>query len=180
MPRPRKLAERLEEMVRVDHAGEYAAVAIYKGQRAVFERQHGKERIVEQLTHMEEDEQHHLDAFDEMIQKEGVRPTAMGPIWGVAAYGLGVATALLGEKAAHACTEAVESVIEGHYDNQVQELEAQGESDKAELFAKFRDEETAHKNLAIEEGAKEAPGYPILSNVIQAGCRLAIRISEKV
>lgn len=180
MPRKRRLPPRIEEMVRVDHAGEYAAVAIYKGQRAVFERQEGKERIVDQLTHMEDDEQHHLDTFDDMIRQDGVRPTAMTPIWGVAAYGLGVATALLGEKAAHACTEAVESVIEGHYDGQVRELENRGETEKAALFAKFRDEETAHKDLAVEEGAHGAPAYPLLSGVIKAGCRLAIRISEKI
>ena len=180
MPRRRPLSERVEEMVRVDHAGEYAAVAIYKGQRAVFERQSGKDRIIEQLTQMEEEEQHHLDAFDDMIRNEGVRPTAMTPVWGVAAYGLGVMTALLGEKAAHACTEAVESVIEGHYDDQVQELANCGETEKATLFARFRDEETAHKDLAVEEGAHNAPAYPLLSAVIKGGCRLAIRISEKV
>ena len=180
MPRKQPLPDRIEEMVRVDHAGEYAAVAIYKGQRAVFERLKGKETIVSQLTHMEEDEQEHLDIFDEMISKEGVRPTAMTPIWGVAAYGLGVATALLGEKAAHACTEAVESVIEDHYGAQVKELENRGETEKAALFAKIRDEEIAHKDIAVDQGARNAPGYPLLSGVIKAGCRMAIRISQKI
>ncbi len=180
MSRRRSLPERLEEMVRVDHAGEYAAVAIYRGQRAVFERQQGKERIVGQLTHMEAEEQDHLDAFDAMIREKGVRPTAMMPLWNIAAHGLGIATALLGEKAAHACTEAVETVIEGHYDDQVTELENRGETDLAATFAKFRDEEAAHKDLAVEEGAHQAPAYPLLSGLIQAGCRLAIRVSEKV
>ncbi|ACT57998.1 demethoxyubiquinone hydroxylase family protein [Hirschia baltica] len=180
MPRNRPLPKRTEEMVRVDHAGEYAAVAIYQGQRAVFEKLHGKSRIVEQLTEMEAEEQHHLAAFDDLIQTKGVRPTAMTPIWGVAAYGLGVATALLGEKAAHACTEAVETVIEKHYDDQVKELEAEGETELSPMFAQFRDEEAAHKDLAVEEGAHEAPAYPLLSAFIKAGCRAAIKISEKV
>ncbi|MFC7292016.1 demethoxyubiquinone hydroxylase family protein [Hirschia litorea] len=180
MPRHAPLPNRTQEMVRVDHAGEYAAVAIYRGQRAVFERQNNTSGIVEQLTEMEAEEQHHLAAFDELIQTKGVRPTAMTPIWGVAAYGLGVATALLGEKAAHACTEAVETVIEKHYDDQVKELEAKGETELSPMFAQFRDEEAAHKNLAVEEGAHEAPAYPLLSAFIKAGCRAAIKISEKI
>ena len=181
MPRPSRLPSRKEEMIRVDHAGETAAVAIYRGQLAVFERQTGKDRIVGQLTEMEQEEQDHLDAFNTMIRDNGVRPTAMMPLWNVAAYGLGVATALLGEKAAHACTEAVESVIEKHYDNQVKELETiEGETELSAKFAKFRDEETAHKDLAIEEGARQAPAYPLLSAVIKAGCKTAIRISEKI
>jgi len=94
---------------------------------------------------------------------------------------LGVATALLGERAAHACTEAVETVIEEHYQSQVDELNAAGvEPELAATFAQFREDELAHRDLAIEEGAKDAPGYPLLSRVIQAGCRIAIRVSEKV
>ncbi len=103
---------RREEILRVDHAGEYGAVAIYKGQLAVFERQHGKERIVGQLKEMAAQEQEHLDAFDRMLSAGSVRPTAMSPVWNAAGFALGVGTALLGEKAAHACTEAVETVIE--------------------------------------------------------------------
>ncbi|PWE16865.1 demethoxyubiquinone hydroxylase family protein [Marinicauda salina] len=173
-------ADRTGEMIRVDHAGEYGAVQIYKGQRAVFARLPEKARIAGQLKRMEADEQHHLDAFDKLLMERKVRPTALGPIWNVAGYGLGVVTALMGEKAAHACTEAVESVIEGHYDAQVEELEAAGETELAATFARFRDEETEHKDLAVGEGAKEAIGYPLLSAAIKAGCRLAIRVSEKV
>lgn len=180
MPLKPQLPPRMEEMIRVDHAGEYAAVAIYKGQRAVFERLQGKTRIVGQLAHMEDEEQRHLDAFNTLIRDKHVRPTAMMPAWNVAAYGLGVVTALLGEKAAHACTEAVETVIEDHYDSQVRELEQKGETELSPMFAQFRDEEAAHKDLAIEEGAHEAPAYPLLSSLIKAGCRAAIRISEKV
>jgi len=172
--------DRRDEMLRVDHAGEYGAVAIYKGQLAVFERQHGKERIVGQLREMHAEEQDHLDAFDKMLAAGHVRPTALSPIWQAAGYALGVGTALLGEKAAHACTEAVETVIEEHYGDQVVELTAAGEDELAAKMAKFQEEEVAHKDLAAAEGAAQAPGYPLLSAFIRTGCRLAIRISEKV
>jgi ubiquinone biosynthesis monooxygenase Coq7 len=171
---------RREEMLRVDHAGEYGAVAIYKGQLAVFRRQQGRERITGQLEEMAGQEQDHLDAFDKLLASGQVRPTAMSPVWNAAGFALGAATALLGEKAAHACTEAVESVIEEHYGDQVAELEAAGETDLAGKLSKFRDEEIAHKDLATAEGAAQAPGYPVLTALISAGCRLAIRISEKV
>ncbi len=171
---------RREEILRVDHAGEYGAVAIYKGQLAVFERQHGKERIVGQLKEMAAQEQEHLDAFDRMLSGGSVRPTAMSPVWNAAGFALGVGTALLGEKAAHACTEAVETVIEEHYGDQVVELREAGDDQLAETMAKFQEEEVSHKELAASEGASEAPAYTLLSAIIRTGCRLAIRISEKV
>lgn len=171
---------RRHEMLRVDHAGEYGAVAIYRGQISVLERRAGTERTVGQLKEMAEQEQEHLDAFDEMLTEGRVRPTVFSPLWNAAGFALGAATALLGEKAAHACTEAVETVIEDHYSDQIDELEAAGESELAQRFTKFRDEEAAHRELAEAEGAREAPAYPLLSAAIQAGCRLAIKISEKV
>lgn len=174
------IRKRRDQMLRVDHAGEYGAVAIYRGQLAVFERQQGKERIVGQLRHMADEEQAHLDAFDTMLAAGNVRPTALSPVWNAAGFALGTATALLGEKAAHACTEAVESVIEEHYGDQIAELDQAGETVLAERLTQFRDEEIAHKELAEAEGAKQAPGYPVLSAAIRAGCRLAIRISERV
>ena len=113
---------RIAEMLRVDHAGEYAAVAIYRGQQAVFKRSSKTQAIAGQLSEMEAEEQKHLDAFDKLLVERDVRPTAMTPIWNAAGYGLGVVTALMGEKAAHACTEAVENVIEQHYGEQVTEI----------------------------------------------------------
>ena len=171
---------RREEMLRVDHAGEFGAVAIYRGQLAVFERQQGKDRIVGQLKEMAAQEQDHLDAFDSLLHAGSVRPTALSPVWNAAGFALGVGTALLGEKAAHACTEAVETVIEEHYGDQVAELNHAGETELAARMAKFQEEEIAHKDLATSEGAAQAPAYPLLSAAIRAGCRLAIRISEKV
>ena len=171
---------RRQEMLRVDHAGEYGAVAIYRGQLAVFERQPGRERITGQLKEMAGQEQEHLDAFDKLLNAGSVRPTALSPVWNAAGFALGAATALLGEKAAHACTEAVETVIEEHYGDQITELEAAGETELAARMTKFRDEEVAHKELAAAEGAAQAPAYPVLSALIRFGCRAAIRISEKI
>ena len=170
---------RLAEILRVDHAGELGAVHIYRGQRAVMDRAPGQMRIAEQLAEMEGHEQVHLSRFDEILTERGVRPTLMAPLWRVAGFALGAGTALLGEKAAHACTEAVETVIEQHYAGQIAELEKR-EPDLAAELSKFRDDELAHKDIAVGEGAREAPGYPLLSAVIRAGCRAAIKISEKI
>ena len=177
----RETPARIAEMLRVDHAGEYAAVAIYKGQQAVFGKSPKTQKIARQLGEMEGEEQKHLSAFDDMLVARGVRPTALAPVWNAAAYGLGVATALMGEKTAHACTEAVETVIEQHYAQQISDLE--GESEHAELretFTEFREDELHHRETAIDEGAQEAPAHGLLSAIIKTGCRLAIRISEKV
>jgi len=170
---------RVAEILRVDHAGELGAVWIYRGQRAVFSQAEGKERISEDLAEMEGHEQAHLSRFDGLLNERRVRPTAMAPLWRLAGFALGAGTALLGEKAAHACTEAVETVIEDHYAGQIAELSAR-EPDLAAELSRFRDEELAHRDKAVEEGAREAPGYALLSAVIRAGCRTAIKISEKI
>ncbi len=170
---------RLAEILRVDQAGELAAVHIYRGQRAVMERAPGMGRTAAQLAEMEGHEQVHLSRFDEILTERGVRPTLMSPLWRVAGFALGAGTALLGEKAAHACTEAVETVIEQHYAGQIAELQTREPELAAEL-SRFRDDELHHKDIAIGEGAREAPGYPLLAAVIRAGCRAAIKISEKI
>ncbi len=180
-PRPGAgaMSARLAEILRVDHAGELGAVHIYRGQRAVLAQAPGHERIAGQLEEMEGHEAVHLARFDKLLTERGVRPTVMTPIWRVAGFALGAGTALLGDKAAHACTEAVESVIEEHYAGQIAELESREPELAAEL-SRFRDEELAHRDQAVAEGAKEAPGYAALSAVIRAGCRAAIKISEKL
>jgi ubiquinone biosynthesis monooxygenase Coq7 len=128
---------------------------------------------------MEAHEAAHLARFDRLLTERQVRPTLLAPVWRAAGFALGAGTALLGEKAAHACTEAVETVIGEHYAGQVAELERREPELAAEL-AQFRDEELAHRDTAIEGGAREAPGYALLSAVIRTGCRAAIRISEKL
>jgi ubiquinone biosynthesis monooxygenase Coq7 len=180
-PRPGRgaMAARLAEILRVDQAGEMAAVAIYRGQRTVLGESPNHGRIAGQLAEMEAHEAVHLARFDKLLNEHRVRPTALTPVWRLAGFALGAGTALLGEKAAHACTEAVETVIEDHYAGQVAELAKREPTLSAEL-ARFRDEELAHRDLAVEEGAREAPGYALLSAVIRAGCRTAIKISEKL
>lgn len=170
---------RLEQMLRVDHAGEYGAVQIYKGQRAIFDRAPSKARAAALVADMEEGEAHHLEAFDRLIVERGVRPTALAPVWRLAGFGLGAFTALMGEKAAHACTAAVEEVIQDHYHAQAEELSDREPELKA-MIQRFRDDEIQHQRTALEHGAEGALGYPVLRALIKAGCQAAIRLSEKI
>lgn len=180
-PRPGRGAvkARLAEILRVDHAGELGAVHIYRGQQAVLGKARGHERTAAQLQEMEGHEAVHLARFDALLNEHRVRPTLMAPVWRAAAFAIGAGTALMGDKAAHACTEAVETVIEEHYASQIAEL-ADRDPELAAELTKFRDEELAHRDIAIEEGARQAPAYPLLAAVIQAGCKAAIKISEKI
>ena len=170
---------RLAEMLRVDHAGELAAVHIYRGQRAVLNAAPGKDRIAYQLQEMEAHEAAHLERFNQILTERQVRPTLMAPVWRMAGFALGVGTALLGEKAAHACTEAVENVIEDHYQAQIDEIDTREPGLAAEL-KQFREDELAHRDQAVADGARDAPGYRLLTAVIQSGCKGAIKISEKI
>ncbi len=170
---------RLASQLRVDHAGELGAVWIYRGQRAVFEAGRGTQEIAGQLEEMEGHEAVHLAAFEALLAARRVRPTVMTPLWRLAGFALGVGTALLGEKAAHACTEAVETVIEGHYADQIADLRTR-EPDLAAQLSSFRADELAHRDQAIAAGAQSAPGYALLTAAIQTGCRAAIKIAEKL
>jgi 3-demethoxyubiquinol 3-hydroxylase len=164
-------------MIRVDHAGEYGAVRIYQGQLAVFGS--AKTKTAEAIRHMAKQEQEHLKAFDTLVKERGVRPTALAPIWHLAGFALGAATALMGEKAAMACTEAVEDVIDRHYAAQVERL---GERDPElkKTVETFRADEIAHRNTAAAHGAAEAPAYRLLTGAIKAGCRVAIALSTRI
>lgn len=177
--RPGAAPGRLAEMLRVDHAGEYGAVRIYQGQRAIFEALPAKFGAAEAVRRMEEGEAAHLKTFDALLSERGVRPTLLAPLWNVAGFALGAATALMGEKAAMAATEAVEDVIERHYADQARELHLLDPGLGATIET-FRDDELAHKKTAEDAGAREAFAYPILKAAIGAGCRLAIRLSEKI
>ncbi len=176
-PGPR--AARIGDMLRVDHAGEYGAVAIYRGQRAVFDRLPHKARMARLLKDMEAGEAYHLETFDRLLAERKVRPTLLAPFWNAAGFGLGAATALMGEKAAMTCTEAVEDVIEKHYAEQIEEF-GQSEPQLRETVRQFREDELEHKHTAEGEGARETPGYRLLSSAIRLGCRAAIRIAEKI
>lgn len=176
-PGPR--TRRIGEMLRVDHAGEYGAVAIYRGQRAVFSKLVHKRETDAAIAAMEAGEADHLETFDALLAERRVRPTLLSPFWNAAGFGLGAATALMGEKAAMACTAAVEEVIEKHYAAQAEELGAH-EPELAATIEKFRADELGHKRAAEDAGAAEAPGYRLLSAAIRAGCRAAIRVAEKI
>ena len=177
--RPGPRASRIGEMLRVDHAGEYRAVQIYRGQRAVFDALPHKKDTADLIKEMEEGEIHHLETFDRYLHERGVRPTLMAPLWNIAGFALGAGTALLGEKAAMACTETVEDVIEKHYAEQAHELDGI-DDELAATVRQFREEEIGHKTCAEEHGAKDAPGYAVLKAAIQFGCRAAIKVSEKI
>lgn len=177
--RPGPRAARIAEMLRVDHAGEYGAVRIYQGQRAVFQSLPHKEKTARLIAAMEAGEAAHLETFDRLLAERRARPTLLAPVWNAAGFALGAATALMGEKAAMACTEAVEDVIEKHYARQANEL-ARSEPALAETLAQFRKDEIGHKETAEDRGARQAPFYPLLKGVIQAGCRVAIRLAEKI
>ena len=166
----------LEEIIRVDHAGEYGATRIYDGQIAVFGK---NSKIGKTIQHMADQEQEHIQKFEELIVKNRVRPTALIPVWNVAGYALGVSTALLGEKAAMACTVAVETVIGNHYGEQLSLLE----DDQKELkktIKKFKEDELEHHDIGIAHDAEKTPGYKVLSKVIELGCKTAIEISKKI
>jgi len=170
----------IDSMIRVDHAGEYGAVRIYEGQLAVLKRRKGSETSVETITHMAEQEQRHLKAFDRLVNERKVRPTALEPVWRVAGFALGAATAMLGEKAAYACTAAVEEVIDEHYASQITALEDGRDPALKAAVENFRADEAAHRETALENGAEQAPGYKLLSETIKAGCRIAIKLSERI
>ena len=169
----------IESMIRVDHAGEYGAVRIYEGQLAVLRRRRDAAASVETIEHMAAQEQRHLKAFDKLVNERRVRPTALEPVWRVAGFALGAATAALGEKAAFACTAAVEEVIDEHYASQIEALK---DKDPAltSTVQDFRADEAAHRETALAQGAEQAPGYKLLSETIKAGCRIAIKLSEKI
>ena len=164
------------QMLRVDQAGEYGATRIYAGQLAVMgdRAPHAGE-----IAHMAEQEAVHRAKFDALIARRGVRPTALQPVWNVAGFALGAATALIGPKAAMACTAAIETEIDRHYTQQLDELGDQ-DPELAGMIREFRDDERAHKDAAIAAGAEQAPAYPLLSGAIRIGCRLAIRLSERI
>ncbi len=175
----RRNADRIAEMLRVDHAGELGAIRIYQGQMAVFGRAPGKDRMRGLLGEMAAQERTHLDAFEQLLRERRVRPTALAPFWDVAGFGLGVATALISEEAAHACTAAVEEVISAHYGRQAAEL-AEDEPELSALVGRFGAEENEHRDTALQEGAERAPGYRLMSAAIRMGCRAAIGIAQKI
>lgn len=164
----------VERFIRVDHAGEYGAVRIYKGQLAVLSG-----RPAATVRHMHDQEVVHCAYFQQKIRERQVRPTALQPLWHVAGWALGAGTALLGQRAAMACTVAVEEAIDEHYANQINQL-GDDEADLRRTLVQFREEELEHRDIGYENGARRAPAYTVLHGAIKVGTRLAIWLSERV
>jgi ubiquinone biosynthesis monooxygenase Coq7 len=169
----------IDAMIRVDHAGEFGALRIYAGQLAVLARRTGAAADVQAIREMAAQEQKHFDAFDAMVKERGVRPSELDPVWRAAGFALGAATALMGTKAAMACTVAVEDVIDEHYSGQIECLGAK-EPELKTTIEKFHAEECAHRDEAFARGARGAPAYPLLSAAIRLSCRMAIALSERL
>ena len=167
--------EAIARILRVDQAGELGAVRIYQGQMAVL----GKGRAGPVIKRMAEQEQTHLKTFNRLIGERHIRPTMLSPLWHLAGFALGAGSAMLGEKAAMACTVAVEETIDAHYARQAEQL---GDDEPAlkQTILQFRDEENEHRRVGLAHGAAQAPAYPALSAAIRTGCRLAIWLSERV
>lgn len=165
-------------MLRVNQAGEYGAARIYQGQLSVLKHRHAPAQVIAQIEHMAAQEKNHLDTFNAMVADAQVRPTALQPVWHIAGFALGALTAMMGEKAAMACTVAVEEVIDDHYAQQSRNLADNPELKK--VIDQFRAEENEHRATALESGAEQAAGYPLLRRVIKAGSKAAIWLAERV
>jgi 3-demethoxyubiquinol 3-hydroxylase len=171
--------ELLDRVLRVDHAGEVGADMIYAGQLAVL----GKSKVGSVIQEMRDQEVHHRKTFERLIMEHRARPTALLPLWNVAGFVLGAGTALLGSKAAMACTVAVEETIGQHYNDQIREIMEKHPGEFKDLLLTlktFRDEELEHLQVGIQHDAELAPAYKALKTVIQTGCKGAIWISERI
>jgi ubiquinone biosynthesis monooxygenase Coq7 len=165
----------IARMLRVDHAGEYGARRIYEGQLAVL----GRTQSAAPIRRMHQQEERHLKHFEDLMVARRVRPTALQPVWHIAGFALGAATALMGERAAMACTVAVEEVIDEHYARQSARLGGDEGALKTAI-EEFREDELEHRDTGLAHGAAETPGYEVLTAAIKTGSRLAIWLSERI
>ena len=171
--------KKLEEFIRVDHAGERGAIKIYEGQLLALNTIYKDEDLKNTIEEMREHEREHCEFFESEIKKRNIRPTKFLPLWDLLGVGLGFGTTLLGKKAAMLCTASVEEVIDKHYQNQIDQLE-DDEKYLRDKIVKFREDEIHHKDIAYEEGASKDGPYKILDKIIKAGSKIAINISEKI
>ncbi len=163
-------------MLRVDQAGEFGATRIYAGQLAVMGDRHPHARIIAGMAAQED---RHRKAFDALMTERGVRPTALSPLWNVAGFALGAVSAAIGPEAAMACTAAIETEIDRHYAQQLDEL-GEDDAELRDMVADFQAEEVEHRDAAIAHGAERAPAYPLLSGAVRLGCRAAIALSKRI
>jgi len=169
----------LEELIRVDHAGERGAIKIYEGQLLALNTLKQDEGLKRQIEEMKEQEKEHYEFFNKEIQKRNIAPTKLLPLWDLLGVGLGFGTAILGKKAAMLCTASVEEIIGDHYKNQTYKLQ-EDEKELKENIIKFRDDELSHKDIAYEGGATKKGLYGLLDKIIKTSSRIAIKISEKI
>ena len=168
----------IEKIIRVDQAGEVGAQQIYKGQKLIFKILKNNSDFQE-VSRMADEEKEHLDYFNNLANDRNIQPTKLAPIFEVGAFAMGIGSALLGRKAAYVCTEAVEEIIEDHYDNQIDQLDGVDEEIKKKIM-KFKEDEIDHKNTAINMGSQTAPGYNILRKIVNSTTKAAIFLAERI
>ena len=171
--------KKLEEFIRVDHAGERGAIKIYEGQLLALNTIYKDNQLKETIEEMREHEREHCDYFENEIKKREIKPTKFLPLWDLLGVGLGFGTTLLGKKAAMLCTASVEEVIDKHYQDQINQIK-DDEKELRDKIIKFREDELHHKDIAYENGASKKGFYSILDKVIKTGSKIAINISEKI
>ena len=169
----------LEEIIRVDHAGERGAIKIYEGQLLALKTIKQDNELKDIIEEMKDHEKEHLEYFEKEIQKRNIKPTYLLPLWDILGVSLGFGSALLGKKAAMLCTASVEEVIEDHYENQIKKI-GEDEMDLKTKIKKFKSDEVNHKNIAYESGATNKGIYSLMDKVIKTGSKIAITISEKI
>jgi 3-demethoxyubiquinol 3-hydroxylase len=170
---------KVEEFIRVDHAGEHGAIKIYEGQLLALNTFIKNDELKKIIKKMKEHEKEHCNYFDNEIKKRNIKPTKFLPLWHLLGVGLGFGSTILGKKAAMLCTASVEEVIQEHYTNQIEQLDSD-EKKLKEKIVKFREDELSHKNIAYDEGATKEGPYFILDKIIKTGSKIAINISEKI
>ena len=171
--------KKLEEFIRVDHAGERGAIKIYEGQLLALSTIVKNNDLKEMIRDMKEHEQEHCNFFEDEIRKRNIKPTKLLPLWDLLGLGLGFGSTILGKKAAMLCTASVEEVIDGHYKSQIDQI-GSDENDLKKNIIKFRNDEINHKDIAYDNGATKEGFYTIIDKVIKTGSKLAIKISEKI
>ena len=170
---------KIEEFIRVDHAGERGAIKIYEGQLLALNTFVKDDKLKKMIEEMKNHEKKHLDFFNKEIKKRNIKPTKLLPLWDLLGVGLGFSSAMMGKQATMLCTASVEEVIDGHYQNQLDQLNSD-EKILKEKIKKFRDDEIHHKNIAYDNGASKEGLYSIMDKIIKAGSKVAISISEKI
>ena len=171
--------KKIEEFIRVDHAGERGAIKIYEGQLLALSTVVKNNDLKKMIKDMKDHEQEHCNFFEDEIRKRNIKPTKLLPLWDLLGLGLGFGSTILGKKAAMLCTASVEEVIDGHYKSQIDQI-GSDENDLKKNIIKFRNDEINHKNIAYDNGATKEGFYTIIDKVIKTGSKLAIKISEKI